>query len=111
MDGTQQPRGGTPAPKTAAKKSAKRAGPSKQAVKAPVAVRDPVRDELARVKQELDRSNSMLRRLLRELDDRGPNSPNVPQIWESVRQAATTSDQLIQRLDRLRAQLDAQATT
>jgi|GEM_PF-5479656 len=109
MDGTQQPRGGTPAPKTAAKKSAKRAASAKQA-KAPGAVQDPVRDELTRVKQELDRSNMLLRRLLRELDDRGPNSPNVPQIWESVRQAATTSDQLIQRLDRLRAQVDAQAT-
>jgi len=111
MDGTQQPRGGTPAPKTAAKQSAKRAASAKQAAKAPGAVRDPVRDELTRVKQELDRSNAMLKRLLRELDDRGPNSPNVPQIWESVRQAATTSDQLIQRLDRLRAQLDAKAIT
>ena len=110
MDATQQPRGGTPAPKTAAKQSAKRAASAKQA-KAPGTVQDPVRDELTRVKQELDRSNAMLKRLLRELDDRGPNSPNVPQIWESVRQAATTSDQLIQRLDRLRAQLDAKTTT
>jgi hypothetical protein len=58
---------------------------------------------------ELDRSNAMLRRLLRELDERGPNSPGVPQIWEAVRQAATTSDQLIQRLDRLRADIEAPA--
>lgn len=63
------------------------------------------RAEAVRVKQELDRSNAVLRRLLRELDERGPNNPSVRQIWESVRQAATTSDQLIQRLDRLRAEI------
>jgi len=65
----------------------------------------PLRDEAARVKLELDRSNAVLKRLLRELDERGPNGPGVPQLWESVRQAATASDQLIQRLDRIRTEI------
>jgi hypothetical protein len=65
----------------------------------------PLKDEAARVKLELDRSNAVLKRLLRELDERGPNGPGVPQLWESVRQAATASDQLIQRLDRIRSEM------
>jgi hypothetical protein len=70
----------------------------------------PLRDEAARVKTELDRSNAVLKRLLRELDERGPNGPGVPQLWESVRQAATASDQLIQRLDRIRSEIASGAT-
>ena len=77
-----------------------------QAAPEPQQELDPRQAEVARVKVELDRSNAVLRRLLRELDDRGPNSPGVPQIWEAVRKAATASDQLIQRLDRLREDLE-----
>jgi hypothetical protein len=74
----------------------------------PAAPRDPLREEAMRVKLELDRSNAVLKRLLRELDERGPNGPGVPQLWDSVRKAATNSDQLIQRLDRLRSDIAAQ---
>lgn len=63
--------------------------------------------EIRRVKLELDRSNAVLKHLLRELDERGPNSAGVPQIWESVRRVATESDQLIQRLERLRTEREA----
>jgi hypothetical protein len=83
----------------------KRATPASATPAGSTSSRDPVHDEAMRVKAELDRSNAILKRLLRELEDRGPNGPGVPQIWDSVRQAATTSDQLIQRLDRLRADL------
>jgi hypothetical protein len=87
----------------------RRVTPAATATSPAATPRDPVRDEAMRVKVELDRSNAILKRLLRELEDRGPNGPGVPQIWESVRQAATTSDQLIQRLDRLRADLARRA--
>ena len=92
----------------AARKGAARPQPRSRAktpvekTPAPAPALDPRQAEVARVKLELDRSNAVLRRLLRELDDRGPNSPGVPQIWEAVRKAATQSDQLLQRLDRLR---------
>ena len=107
MEGREQ----APAATAGARKSAARPQPRAPAkattqkaseAPAPVQETDPRRAELARVKVELDRSNAVLRRLLRELDDRGPNSPGVPQIWEAVRKAATQSDQLLQRLDRLR---------
>lgn len=100
--------GGTAGSKGDAKTAARRR-PTAAAASPAGTPRDPVQDEAVRVKAELDRSNAILKRLLRELEDRGPNGPGVPQIWDSVRQAATTSDQLIQRLDRLRADIARRA--